>query len=302
MEDSGRVIPCAMARINETWLLRLLLDAPMTSEWVLHASAAFPKPYRSLGRVREVMAELAQRGLLRRVPMLETHQGQRRWLYFLAPAAKRLLPELADLRASAAPFQVPRDPQAHALATAEFVAHLYRSVGESGGRARLLASLRDGLLRADVDLPEARRRHHLRQVVPDHTALVELDGRPQLLLLELQNRGAVTLPASPQSVPRSFQFKLAKHKAWLATFREHPIVAQMIAAHGSLAGFRVLVVTTRGAANLQNLLSAASSYAKLFYFTTLDAVRRGNLLLDPIWQLPNGNVRAIADEVRNSTP
>jgi hypothetical protein len=301
MNGSGRVTFAWMARINETWLLRLLLDAPMTAEWALHASAVFSKPYRSVGRVREVFAELAERGLVRRVPMLETHQGQRRWLYYLAPAAKRLLPELADLRASAAPFQPPRDPQAHALAVAEFIAHLYRSVGQSGGRARLLVSLRDGLLRADVNLPDARGRH-LRQVVPDHTALVELDGRPQLLLLELQNRGAVILPGSPQSVPRSFQFKLAKHKAWLTTFREHPIIAQMIAAHGPLPGFRVLVVTTRGEAHRKNLLAAASQYSKLFYFTSLDCIRQHNVLLDPIWQLPNSTVRAIADEVRPSTP
>jgi hypothetical protein len=288
-----------MTRVNETYILRLLLDAPMTSEWLLYASALFPKPYRSLSRVREVLAELTERGLLRRAPMLETHQGQRRWLYYLAPAAKRLLPELGELPASAGPFQRPRDPQAHALALAEFVAHLYRSAGQSGGRARLLVSLRDGMLRAEVDLAEARGKHQ-RQVVPDHTALVEIDGRPQLLLVELQNRGAVILPASAQSVSRSFRFKLVKYKAWLASFRQHSIIEQMVAAYGPLTGFRVLVITTRGEANRRNLLSAASSYAKLFYFTTLEAVRQANLLLDPIWELPNGTVRAIADEIGSS--
>jgi DNA-binding MarR family transcriptional regulator len=283
-----------MARINEEHILRLLLDAPMTSEWLLQASAAFPRPYQSLSRVREVLAQLSADGLVRRVPMLETHQGQRRWLYFLAPAAKRLLPELAELRANAGPFHPPRDPRAHALAVAEFVAQVYRSIGQSDGRARLLASLRDGALRAEVQLPEAQSRYQ-RLIVPDHTFLLELDGQPQLLLLELQNRGAVILPASPQSVTRSFQFKLAKHKAWLAHFREHPVIAQLIAAHGPLAGFRTLVVTTRSEANLRHLLAAASGYAKLFYFSTLEQARQHNLLLDPIWELPNGKVRAIAD-------
>ncbi len=289
--------PADMSRINEEWILRLLLDAPMTSEWLMQASAAFPKPYRSLSRVREVLARLTIDGLVRRVPMLETHQGQRRWLYFLAPAAKRLLPELGELRANAAPFHPPQDPRAHALAVAEFVAHAYRSTGESRGRARLLASLRDGMLRAEVHLPEAHGRHQ-RLLVPDHTFLLELDGRPQLLLLELQNRGAVILPASPQSVTRSFQFKLAKHKAWLAHFRDHPVIAQLTAAYGPLTGFRTLVVTTRSEANRRHLLAAASGYAKLFYFATLEQVRRHNLWLDPIWELPNRKVRAVADEAR----
>lgn len=266
----------------------------MTCEWLLHASASFPKPYHSLSRVREVMAGLTANGLVRRAPMLETHQGQRRWLHFLGPAAKRLLPELGELRASAGPFHPPQDPRAHALAVSEFVAHLYRSVGESGGRGRLLESLRDGALRVEVEIPEARVQHQ-RMVVPDHTFLVELDGQPQLLLLELQNRGAVILPASPQSVTRSFRFKLAKHKALLAAFRDHPVIAQMLAAHGSLPGFRTLIVTTRTEPNLRHLLVAASGYAKLFYFTTLEQVRQHNLVLDPIWELPNGTVRAIAD-------
>lgn len=283
-----------MAKVNEEEILRLLLSAPMTCEWLMQASAAFPKPYRSLSRVREVLADLTARGLVKRVPMLETHQGQRRWLYFLAPAAKRLLPELAELRANAGPFHPPTDPRAHALAVAEFVAHLYRSVGQSGGRARLLESLRDGALRLEADLAEARGKDQ-RQVVPDHSFLVELDGRPALLLLELQNRGAVILPASPQSLTRSFRFKLAKHKALLTGFRQHPVITQMIAAHGPLPGFRTLVVTTRSEANLRHLLTAADGYAKLFYFTTLAQVRERNLLLDPIWTLPSGSMRAIAD-------
>lgn len=290
-----------MARINEPWVLRLLLDAPMTCKWVLIASAAFPKPYRSVSRVREVMAEFAERGLVRRVPLAEAHQGQRRWLYLLAPAAKRLMADLVGLRAGTGPFRVPAEPREHALAVAEFVAHLYRSVGESGGRGRLLFSLRDGILRAEVNLPAARVDPR-RQLIPDHTTLVELDGRPQLLLLELQNRGAVILPASARSVTRSFGFKLAKHKAWLASFREHPIVARMIAVHGPLPGFRVLVVTTRGGAHLSHLLEAAAPYTKLFYFTTLERVRERNVLLDPIWQLPSGTVRAIADEARIASP
>lgn len=283
-----------MARINELSILRLLLEAPMTCEWLLHASAAFPKPYRSTRRVQETMVGLLREVLVRRVPMTETHQGQRRWLYYLAPAAKRLIPEIADLRATAGPFRPPCDPRAHALAVAEFVAHLHRAAGESHGRARVLESLRDGALRAEVQLPEAMGARQ-RRVVPDHTFLVEVDNRPQLLLLELQNRGAVILPVSPQSVARSFRFKLAKHKAWLADFREHPLIAQMIAAHGPLPGLRVLVVTTRTEANMRHLLTAASDYAKLFYFTTLDRVRKRNLVLDPIWELPNGTVRGIVD-------
>ncbi|MCA9700582.1 MAG: replication-relaxation family protein [Myxococcales bacterium] len=283
-----------MARINELSILRLLLDAPMTCGWLLHASASFPRPYRSLARIREVMAALHARGLVKRVPMLELHQGQRRWLYYLAPAARRLVPEIADLRPGSGPLAPPADPRAHALAVAEFVAHLHRAAGEAGERARVLESLRDGALRAEADLPEAKGKRQ-RLVVPDHTFLVEVDGAPQLLLLELQNRGAVILPASPQSVARSFRFKLAKHKAFLAGFREHPLVAQMVAAHGPLPGFRVLVVTTRTESSMRHLLSAAGGYAKLFYFTTLDRVRAANLILDPIWELPSGAVRAIAD-------
>lgn len=266
----------------------------MTCEWLLHASASFPKPYRSLDRVRRVMANLHGLGLVRRFPMLEAHQGQRRWLYCLAPAARRWVPEIADLRAGARPFHPPSDPRAHALAVAELVAHMHRAAGESGGRARVLEGLRDGTLRAEVEMPEARGSQQ-RQVIPDHTFLVEVDGLPQLLLLELQNRGAVILPASPQSATRSFRFKLAKHKAFLRTFRAHPLIAPMIAAHGPLPGFRVLVATTRTEASMRHLLAAASDYASLFYFTTLDRIREGNLILDPIWELPNGTVRGIVD-------
>ena len=62
----------------------------------------------------------------------------------------------------------------------------------------------------------------------------------------------------------------------------------------------MLVVTTRSEANLWNLLDAAKDYAKLYYFTTLDAVRQYNLLLDPIWKLPNGTVRAKYESSRLS--
>jgi hypothetical protein len=266
----------------------------MTSEWMLHASASFPMPYRSLSRVREVLAELAQDGVLGRAPMLEDHQGQRRWLYFLAPGAKRILPDLAALRAGSGPYRAAADPLGHSLAVAEFVAHAHRSAGQSGGRVRILEGLRDGSLRTNVRVA-TRDGELITAVVPDHTLLVEVDGLPQLLLLEMQNCGAVILPGSPQSVRRSFRFKLAKHKALVATFRTHPVVQRMITGHGPLAGFRTLVVAARGETSMRHLLSAASGYTKLFYFATLEQTRRHNLFLDPFWTLPGGRTRAVSD-------
>lgn len=84
LDYGGCVAQIAMARINELNILRLLLEAPMTCEWLLRASAAFPRPYRSVDRVRRVMASLGERGLVRRSPMREVHRGQQRWLYYLA--------------------------------------------------------------------------------------------------------------------------------------------------------------------------------------------------------------------------
>ncbi len=61
-------------------------------------------------------------------------------------------------------------------------------------------------------------------------------------------------------------------------------------------GFRVLVVATRSTQHLENLLDAAHNLRTLSYFARLPELGgESNMLLDPVWRLPSGVVRAVVD-------
>ena len=109
------------------------------------------------------------------------------------------MPELDDLPRKAGVFRPLLLPQfEHARGVARFVSLLHRDVARSGGRARLLGVLGDRQLAIPVDA----RVYGLEdgRVIPDGTVLLELDGRVELLFLELMNRGGVIRPGIPASI------------------------------------------------------------------------------------------------------
>lgn len=112
------------------------------------------------------------------------------------------------------------------------------------------------------------------------------------------NRGGVITPGVPASIARSFVAKLWRYKALVKGLGESRALRSLTRRYGVALppGFRVLVVSTRGADHLEHLRRAARDFRPLCYFARLDALQAGpSLLTGPVWELPSGVVRAIAD-------
>jgi len=246
---------------------------------------------------RTQLLALVREGVLRRQEIPRPGPGEAERLYFLSRRARRIVPELADLPRRAGVLRpLPQAQLEHAQGVAGFISLLHRDVARSGGQARLLCVLGD----RQLSLPVDARHYGLEEgcLIPDTTVLLELDGRLQLLFLELMNRGGVIRPGVPASIARSFVAKLWRYKALVKALGSCVALRALAVEHGrSLPpGFRVLVVSVRGPDHLEHLRQAAQDFKTLCYFARLDDLERGpSMITHPLWQLPSGSVRAIAD-------
>lgn len=269
----------------------------MTTKQILRASEGFEQPFKTLSTLRGHLAQMREDRLIQfsELPRYGPGLGER--LYHLSRRARRLVPEVSDLRPGHRLLRpLPPSQLEHAMGVADFLSLMHRDVARSGGRAKVLAILGDHQLRLRVD--PSRYGLPAGTLVPDGTLLLELAGKPQLLFLELMNQGAVTRPGLPRTVRRSFQAKLLRYKALARSLPENPELQALCAELGIAvpAGLRALVVSARTEVHLQHLGAAASHSTSLARFAHLEALLDAdqNSLLDPIWQLPGGDAQAIA--------
>ncbi|MCB9716997.1 MAG: hypothetical protein H6712_24285 [Myxococcales bacterium] len=269
----------------------------MTVRQVVTASRGFERPYGSLSVARADLLALVREGLLQRQEIPRVGPGECERLYFLSRRAGRVVPELRDLPKGAAAFRpVPLTQFEHAMGVASFLSLVHRDVAGSQGRARLLRALGDRQLRIPVDA----RVYGLENgfVIPDGTVLLELDGQLQLLFLELMNRGGVIRPGIPASIARSFAAKLWRYKALVKSLGNCGVLRSLFREHGRELppGFRVLVVSTRGADHLEHLRQAAGDFRTMVYFARLVSLETSSsMLTEGVWRLPSGLVRGISD-------
>lgn len=281
--------------LRNTDIVRLLIRYPMTAEMIFCASRNFEKPYTNYSQVKTDLAELIRRGFLNRQEVPATGRGQKRFLYFLKRKAALLVPEVEDVGRSSAVFRGFTEAPWHTLAVSEFMSRFEASAGQLPGRVKILASIRPRYFEANVVVETARGREAT-SLVPDYTHIVELDGVFNLLFFELQHKAAVICPVSPQSLNRSFKFKLAKYKAFQRLLQGHHLIQHLQKVLGCrFPGFRVLVATTKSELNRRNLMECARGYKKMFYFTTMEEAARMNLFSEPAWSLPAGHKRALLD-------
>lgn len=281
-------------------IIGLLLSSHMTAKQIMDASAGFERPYRSMSVVRSELLALCREGYLNRQEIPRIGPGESERLYFLSRKAGRLAPELRDLPRKAAVLRpVPLTQLEHQMGIAGFLSLLHRDVARSGGtegQARLLRVLGDRQLKIPVDA----RVYGLEDgfIIPDGTVLLDLDGRLQLLFLELMNRGAVIRPGIPASIARSFVAKLWRYKALVKALGSSQVLRSLMQEHGQglPPGFRVLVVSTRGSDHREHLRQAAKDFRTLAYFVRLaDLEASPSMLTEAVWALPTGVMRGIKD-------
>jgi len=276
-------------------VVRALLKYPLTAEMLMGASHAWGHPFRSMSRVRETLKSMFDDGYINRQELPLLGQGRSRYLYFLKPKAALIVPEVKAAPRHHALFRGLVEAPYHTLAASEFCAHLERSAGESGGRVEVLATLRPREFTAKVTVT-TRAGEDATRLVPDYTQVVAVDGRPRLFFVEIQNNTPLIMPVGADSVTRSFRYKLTRYKSWITRFREDHQVQQLERAFACrFDGFQVLIVTTRGAANMRSLMQASTSRAHdgLFLFTSLDHARAGNVFTQEIWFQSSGKIRSL---------
>jgi len=277
-------------------LVKLLLKCPMTAKMIFIASSNFSYPYRNIGNLRNELKSYFDRGILGRQPIPSTNRGQNEYLYFLARKAKQL-PELSDMVLPNATFQGYSGSFWHSAATSEFISHWERSAGEVKPPVKTLVAIRDGYFKAplDVSFLDSKRTTAL---LPDYTFVVDINGVPNLIFLEVFNNPALISPLSPQSVGRSVRFKFAKYGQFRHGFQAHQIIRDLQQQLDCcFSGFRVLTVTTRGETHRNSLLAWArkDGYRTMFYFATMNDIRKANLFVEPVWALPNGKHRGLSE-------
>jgi hypothetical protein len=132
-------------------------------------------------------------------------------------------------------------------------------------------------------------------IIPDYTFLVDLDGRRELLFLELVRRTAVIVPVGEASLLRSLKWKLHRYEVFERHFRGHHMVQRLEQAFGRIAGMRALVVTSRGEAQLRSLLAAAPRrHDDLLLFSAREHLRPPiNAFRNMCWRTSTGKTRAL---------
>lgn len=257
--------------------IRLLAAwSPLTVEGVFRASRAFPEPFSTLKRCREELQQMHRVRLLGRAAIPDTGRGQKPFAYHLARGAAALVPEVADIPKSNSVFYGLGKNPWHALAAGEFWS-LFEASAAEHAEVKILERIRDRQFVA------ALKEHT--KLVPDGAVLVELNGRRKVIFLELVNETGVINPGAEASRARSLMGKLDKYRAFREVCKSHPTWRHLESAYGTIGGFQVLVVTTRG--NCQYLMSAAEGSRTMFLFADLSELRSdGCLFEEPVWWLP----------------
>ncbi len=276
-------------------IITSLLRYPLTAEMILKASNAWKRPYTNSSQTKKDLKQLVNEKFLGRQEIPSIGSGRSAFLYYLKPRACQLVPGLDGLNRHNALFRGFTEAPWHTLAASEFCAELERSAGECRDTVKMLATVRPRQFEAKVTT-KTRRGEDNTTLIPDYTQVISFKGKPRLFFLEIQNRTPVIMPVGERSLSRSFQYKLTRYKAFECHFREHPIVQKF---EGTFAcrfdKFQVLVVTTRGAAHLRNLMMANRSpeFDRMFLFTTLKEASRGNVFRTSIWHLASGKTMSL---------
>lgn len=282
-------------------IITSLLRYPLTARMLLKVSKAWRRPYTNPSQTKKDLKLLVDRKLLGRQEIPSIGSGRSAFLYYLKPRACQIIPGLDSLNRSNSLFRGFTEAPWHTLAASEFCAELERSAGECQKNAqtnvKVLATLRPRNFKAMVTT-RTRRGNDNTALIPDYTQVISIRGKAQLFFLEIQNRTPLIMPVDDRSLSRSFQYKLTRYKVFACHFREHPLVRNF---EGTFAcrfdRFQVLVVTTRGAAHLRNLMMASRSpeYDRMFLFTTTREASRGNVFSSRIWHLSGGKTVKLLD-------
>ncbi|OGF16685.1 MAG: hypothetical protein A2509_00220 [Candidatus Edwardsbacteria bacterium RIFOXYD12_FULL_50_11] len=274
-----------MSDTRRSNIVRSLLKYPLTADLLRVISQAWDTPYRSRSRARSDLAAMVQDGYLGRQPVATTRPGQREYLYFLQPKARLIVPEIEHVAKKTSVFRgFSESSPTHLLAVSQFCACLERSAGEA--RVPIVGVRRPHHFRVSI-VASTRRGQERVSLIPDYTFVVPVGVHHEALFLELQNRTAAIMPVRDES-GRSLRFKLAKYRAFAATFRQHFAVQELEAQLGvKLTGFRVLVVTTGDDNTLRALMRANQQrgFDHLFWFSTTAKTAVDNIFTAPIWSL-----------------
>ncbi len=275
----------------------------MTAEMLQRASESWTQPLRTLQRTREVLAGMRKAGLLRSQELPTYGPGRNPRIWFLAPGAARIVPEVGLVsRKNCLLRGFAREPT-HSLATSSFCAEVERSAGEHADRFEVLATCRDRHFTAKV-IVSARSGEHEGRLAPDHVHLIRIDGTPELFFTEVQVETPLIIPGenSPQSIARSFQHKLLRYWSFWKSgrFREHYSVRDLeLIYQCRLQRFRTLVVVASDrkdqGRHMRSLMAAISNprFHDLFLFTTLELARKQNVFTQPIWYRASGNAQTL---------
>ncbi len=281
---------------RRTEIVEALAKYPLTAPLLLELSAAFAAPLRSLRRAREVLLELHRGGYVERQPLASTRRGEPEQLYFLTRKARRFAPFVAELSTHNAVFRGLADgTEIHDLAAVQVAVLIEKAAAALPGRARVLQVVRPGHFRVPIEIqvrhgrPEERRSTR-RLLIPDMVFVLELDGRRELVCLELQHHAPVIVGAAGQE--RSFRHKLYRYRELFRRAGEFAEVQRLERLFGRL-NHRLLVVTTRGPAHLANLIGTAGQQKRVLFATLEDLAGAGNILANSCWKSATRSAAAI---------
>lgn len=226
--------------------------------------------------------------LLGRAAIPDVGRGQKPYAYHLARGAAALVPEVAHIPKSNSVFHGLGKNPWHALAIGEFFS-LFEAWAAEHPEIRVLERIRDRQFVA------ALKDEDQVKLVPDGTVLLEARGKLKVLFLELVAETSVIIPGAEASRVRSLAGKLAKYRAFRDVRQNHQTWRDLERVYGTISGFQVLVVSTRG--NCPYLLSAAEGSRTMFLFAELDKLRSGGCIFEQaLWWLPRSPWRQLGPE------
>jgi len=248
---------------------------------VYEISKTFKNPFTSAANARARLMQLHKAGFLRRDERLQKGRSCNENYYFLNRKSASFFEELAHRGKKDRIFTpISMGIQRHGFLISEVMVKMEKDIHEFRDICQMSGFIRENGF--DV------RGHDKRNLKPDGTILLKLNGHNQLLFLEADMSTTVLKSKNPNA--RTIERKIATY----SEFKKYFHYDEVISSVQGIYGYRVLMVC-KSEERLRNLVELAQSMGKgrMFCFTTRERLLRKNMLFDRVWILTDGELHPI---------
>jgi len=262
-------------------IFEALIKYHLTGEMIFEISKTFKTPFSSVANARARLSQLHKAGFLRRDERLQKGRSCNENYYFMNRKSASFFEDLAHRGKKDRIFMpISIGIQRHGFLISEVMVKMEKDIHEFGDICQMSGFIRENGF--DV------RGHEKRNIKPDGTIFLKINGENRLLFFEADRSTTVSKSKNPKA--RTIERKIAIY----SEFKKYFHLDETISIFPGIYGYRVLMVCETEE-RMKNLVKLAMDMGKgdMFCFTTKERLQKGNMLFDRIWTLTDGELHSI---------